>query len=147
MGYWYYMRHKRLSLSLAVLLFVSGCAIQKKQAPQIATNTADALNVATLVSNAQQDYLIFFQTVGTLEKNHALTVDQVAALNVAGNKARDVLDGAGNLCQTYAATNNQALADQITADLTEAATVYAQIYAQRAAMLSQNAAAAAKAGP
>jgi len=147
MRYWYHMHHNRRYVCLAVLLFVSGCAIQKTAAPQIATNTADALNVATLVSNAQQDYLIFFQTVGTLEKNHALSVDQVALLNNGGTKVRDILDAAGNLCQTYAATNNQALADQITADLTAAATVYAQLYAQKAAMLSANAAAAAKAAP
>lgn len=138
------MRNFRAFLSLAVLLAVSGCAIQKKQAPQIASPTADALNFATLISNAQNDYTIFFQTVGSLEKQHALTVDQVTTLNAAGLKIRDALDGAGTAAQTYAATNSQPVADQITAYLTAAASAYAQLYAERASMLATNAATAAK---
>lgn len=141
------MRHIRLYASLAILLLVSGCAIQKKQAPQIASTTADALNFATLISNAQNDYTIFFQTVGSLERQHALTPDQVATLNTAGLKIRDALDGAGTAAQTYAATNNQTIANQITDYLSAAASAYAQIYAERASMLSQNAAAAAKQAP
>ena len=145
MGYWYVMRHNRLCVSLAFLLFVSGCAIQKKQAPQIATPTADALNVGTLVSEAQQDYIVFFQTVGAEEKQGALSPAQVASLNALGNKVRDILDAAGGLTQTYAATNNAAVATQITAYLTQAAQIYAQMYAQRAATIAANAATAAKA--
>jgi len=144
MVYWYSMRTIRLCFSLAVLLAVSGCAIQKKQAPQIASATADALNFATLVSNAQNDYQIFFETVGTLEKQHALTPEQVGTLNAAGLKIRDALDLAGSAAQTYAATNSQTVADQITQYLSAAAAAYAQLYAERASMLSQNAAAAAK---
>lgn len=139
------MRHIRLCLSLALLLSVSGCAVQKKLAPQISTPTADALNVATLVDQAQKDYTLFFQTVGSLEKQGALSAAQVNQLNAAGNKVRDILDAAGGLTQTYAATQNQSVAQEITTYLTQAAAIYAQIYAQRAADLSANANAQAKA--
>lgn len=128
----------RLVLPLGFLFLLSGCAIQRSKAPQISAPTADALNVATLVSNAQHDYVIFFQTVGSLEKQGALSPAQVAALNKLGMNARDALDAAGGLVQTYSATDNQGVQQEITAYLTSAASVYAQIYAQRAAMLSAN---------
>ncbi len=133
------MRHIRLCFSLAVLLLVSGCAIQKKLAPQIQPQTADALNVATLVNEAQKDYINFFQTVGALEKEGALSPAQVAKLNAAGNNIRDLLDAAGGLTQTYASTQNQSVAQEITTYLTQAASIYAQIYAERAGDLSANA--------
>lgn len=131
---------KPLAVSLlAVCFLISACAVQKSKAPQISPATADALNFATLVSESQADYVNFFQTVGQLEKAGALTPSQVAALNTAGLKMRDALDAAGNLAQTFAATDNQTIAAEIQGFLSTAAQVYAQIYAERAAMQAQNA--------
>lgn len=139
------MRTIRVAASALVFVLLSGCAIQKSRAPQIQPFTADALNVGTLVSEAQHDYITFFQTVGSLEKQGALSPAQVAALNGAGNNIRDLLDAAGGLTQTYASTQNQSVAQEITTYLTQAASIYAQIYAERASMLSSNANAKAKA--
>lgn len=133
------MRTIRLTTCSLLFVFLSGCAIQKSRAPQIAAPTADALNVATLVNEAQHDYIAFFQTVGSLEKQGALSAAQVAKLNAAGNNIRDLLDAAGGLTQTYAATQNQSVAQEITTYLTQAASIYAQIYAERASDLSSNA--------
>lgn len=128
---------------LLVALSLSGCAVQKKSAPQISAPVADALNLGTLVSNAQHDYITFFETVGTLEKQGALTAAQVAALNSIGDKAQIALNSAGSLCQTYAQTNSEPIAEQIEAYLATAAADYATMYQQKAAMLTQNSAAKA----
>jgi hypothetical protein len=139
---------KPIAVSLLVVsLLFSGCAVQKSKAPQISPATANALNFGTLVSESQADYVNFFQTVGQLEKAGALTAAQVSTLNDAGLKMRDALDSAGNLAQTFAATNNQTIAAEIQGFLTTAAQVYAQIYAERAAMQTANARAKASTSP
>lgn len=129
-----------LTLTLCGAFFLPGCAVQKNKAPQIASTTADALNFATLISASQKDYVNFFEDVGALQKQGALSVDQVAALNNIGSKMRDLLDGAGNAAQTYAATKDAGIANQISAFLQQAAQIYAQLYATRSKMLSTNAA-------
>ena len=130
-------------LAFSGTAFLPGCAVQKSKAPQIASSTANALNFATLISQAQSDYENFFQDVGRLEKQGSLRSDQVAALNQTGAKIRDLLDGAGNLAQTFAQTKDAGIANQISAFLQQAAQIYAQLYATRSAMLTQNAAAKA----
>lgn len=129
-----------LSFALSGALFLPGCAVQKSKAPQIASSTADALNFATLISSSQKDYVNFFEDVGAFQKQGALSADEVATLNSIGSKMRDLLDVAGNLAQTYAATKDAGVANQISAFLQQAAQIYAQLYATRSAMLSTNAA-------
>ena len=148
-------RAERIGTALLVFLFYGsamfwgavlyGCAVQKSKAPQIAPQTADALNFATLVSNAQSDYRIFFSTVGDLERQGALSPQQVAHLNQYGAAMRDSLDEAGSLVKTFEATQSADTAAKIQMYLAQAAQAFAVIYSERTNDLAMNTAQKSKA--
>lgn len=125
-------RRSLAPLLIAALLF-SSCAVTK--APQIAPSTARDLNIGFALTQANNDYTTFFKDVGDAQRQGALSVVQVAALNTVGHKAKVFLESANKTYKTYVATKDATLFAKINAFILEAEGIIAQLIAQRAAML------------
>ena len=126
-------RRRQVALLLLLLLALNGCAVQSAKAPQIAPNTATALNIGENLKQLNSDYKQFFTDLG---KSKAFTPGQIASLNQIGNKFRVVLDNANRVFQTYQTTYDQSLVSQIQGYLFDAAQIYASLVTTRTQMLA-----------
>ena len=129
-------RRSLAPLLIAALLAVA-CAVTK--APQIAPATARDLNIGFGLTQANSDYTTFFKDVGDASRSGTLSAGQVATLNSVGHKAKLILEDANKTYKTYVQTKDLTLVDKINGFVIEAEGIIAQLIAQRAAMLAQNA--------
>ena len=117
---------------LFLALCLTGCAVQRTQAPQINAQTAFALNLENQVTQANTDYKTIFTDIGKAHRAGTLTDSDVASLNVVGAHLQGIIQEANRLTKTYSANYDAGVASQIGGLLAQIAADIAQITAQSA---------------
>lgn len=127
-------------LIFTMFLWMNGCALMRKQNPQLPPNVALELNLADQLRQLERDYRTFFKDVGDAERSGQLTAEQVGKLNAIGHKLQPTIEHGNSAFKQWQANRaDDSLKAAVMAAIQEGTALMLELTSQQRTMLKSNA--------
>lgn len=136
------MKQSRKSFAIILctsLLLLSGCAVFKKQAPQLPPALANELNVADQLQQLNRDYKTFFTDVGIAHRDGQLTDSDVTTLNAAGERLQTAIEHGNRAFKLWQSNRaDQAQFALVTAAIQEGTALFLDLTTKKGQMQARS---------